>query len=86
MPARSNVLVVAETSGSELAAQIWEGLAQHLIIVFCRDWSSAADRPGEVRLHRRMIDYLKHGSVDDIDEVLANHFSEPETRNGRHTS
>jgi DNA-binding GntR family transcriptional regulator len=77
---------VARHSGNELAAQIWEGLAQHLIIVFCRDWSSAADRPGEVRLHRTMIDYLKHGSVDDIDMVLANHFSEPETRDGRHTS
>lgn len=77
---------VARHSGNELAAQIWEGLAQHLIIVFCRDWSSAADRRGEVRLHRQMIDYLKTGSVDDIDMVLANHFSEPETRDGRHTS
>jgi len=70
---------VARHSGNELAAQIWEGLAQHLIIVFCRDWSSAADRLGEVRLHREMIDYLKTGSVDDIEMVLANHFSEPET-------
>jgi GntR family transcriptional regulator, rspAB operon transcriptional repressor len=77
---------VARHSGNELAAQIWEGLAQHLIIVFCRDWSSAADRPGEVRLHRQMIDYLKNGSADDVDTVLTNHFSAPETRDGRHTS
>lgn len=73
---------VARHSGNELAAQIWEGLAQHLIIVFCRDWSSAADRTGEVRLHQQMIDYLKFGSVDDIDTVLADHFSEPAIRAG----
>ncbi|MDP1731441.1 MAG: GntR family transcriptional regulator [Devosia sp.] len=68
---------VARHSGNELAAQIWEGLAQHMIIVFCRDWSSAADRTGEVRLHEALTEYLRHGSLDDIDSVLANHFSEP---------
>ena len=66
---------VASHSGNELAAQVWEGLAQHLIIVFCRDWSNASDRPGEVRLHRKMIDFLALGRVDDIDAVLADHFS-----------
>jgi DNA-binding GntR family transcriptional regulator len=71
---------VARHSGNELAAQIWEGLAQHLIIVFCRDWSNAADRTGEVRLHIQLIDFLKHGAAEDIEVFLAQHFSEPATR------
>ena len=77
---------IARHSGNELAAQIWEGLAQHLVIVFCRDWSDAEDRPGEVRLHLQLLDYLEHGSVDDIDTVLATHFSGPARRKSRHLS
>jgi DNA-binding GntR family transcriptional regulator len=65
---------VARHSGHELGAQIWEGLAQHLIIVFCRDWSDTKDRLSEVRLHQQMIDFLKFGSVDDIDTALTEHF------------
>lgn len=65
---------VARHSGHELGSQIWEGLAQHLIIVFCRDWSDSTDRPSEVRLHQQMIEYLKSGSVDEIDSILAGHF------------
>lgn len=68
---------IARHSGSILGAQIWEGLAQHLIIVFCRDWSDSKDRPSEVRLHLQMIDYLKSGSVDDIDTALTRHFNSP---------
>ena len=71
---------VARHSGNELAAQIWEGLAQHLIIVFCRDWSSAADRTGEVRLHAQFIEFIKQGAVEDIGPFLAQHFSEPASR------
>ena len=71
---------VARYSGNELAAHVWEGLAQHMIIVFCRDWSSAADRTGEVRLHEALIEFLRHGSIEDIDVVLTKHFSEPATR------
>jgi DNA-binding FadR family transcriptional regulator len=65
---------IAIHSGHELGAQIWEGLAQHLLIFFCRDWSNTADRLSEVRLHQQMIEYLKAGSVDDVDQVLAKHF------------
>lgn len=71
---------VARHSGNELAAQIWEGLAQHMIIVFCRDWANAADRTGEVRLHESLIASLRDGSIDDIDAILAEHFSAPATR------
>lgn len=71
---------VAVHSGNLLAAQIWEGLAQHMFIVFCRDWSSASDRTGEVRLHERLVEFLRKGSVDEIDDVLSRHFSDPATR------
>jgi len=71
---------VARHSGNELAAQIWEGLAQHLLIVFCRDWSSAADRTGEVRLHETLIDFIRRGSLADLDAVLKLHFSDPAHR------
>ncbi|MDW6023559.1 GntR family transcriptional regulator [Mesorhizobium sp. BAC0120] len=71
---------VARHSGNVLAAQIWEGLAQHMFIVFCRDWSSAADRTGEVRLHERLVEFLRTGSPDEIDDVLRKHFSDPSTR------
>ncbi|MBL8595688.1 MAG: GntR family transcriptional regulator [Devosia sp.] len=71
---------VARHSGNELAAQIWEGLAQHLLIVFCRDWSSASDRTGEVQLHERLIEFIRNGSLADLDVVLKLHFSEPAQR------
>jgi DNA-binding GntR family transcriptional regulator len=71
---------VAVHSGNLLAAQIWEGLAQHMFIVFCRDWSSASDRTGEVRLHERLVEFLRKGSADEIDDVLSKHFSDPSTR------
>lgn len=73
---------VARFSGNQLAAQIWEGLAQHMLIVFCRDWSSASDLTGEVQLHRQLIEFLKAGSIDQIDEVLAKHYTEPAIRAG----
>jgi GntR family transcriptional regulator, rspAB operon transcriptional repressor len=71
---------VAKHSGAVLAAEVWEGLAKHLIIVFCRDWSNTPDRPGEVRLHRKMIDFLRSGAVADIETLLTDHFSEPVLR------
>ena len=71
---------VARHSGNVLAAQIWEGLAQHIFIVFCRHWSSAADRTGEVRLHEGLVEFVRTGSPDEIDDVLSKHFSEPSTR------
>jgi len=74
---------VARQSGNVLAAQIWEGLAQHLLIVFCRDWINAADRTGEVRLHEQLVDFLRNGAVEDIDAVLDKHFAEPGMRGGK---
>lgn len=71
---------VARHSGNALAAQIWEGLAQHMLIVFCRDWAVASDRTGEVRLHEALLEYIRNGSLDDLDAVLRQHFSDPEHR------
>lgn len=71
---------VARYSGNELAAQIWEGLAQHLLIVFCRDWSTASDRTGEVRLHETLVEFIRKGSLTDLDAVLKRHFSDPAHR------
>jgi GntR family transcriptional regulator, rspAB operon transcriptional repressor len=65
---------IVSHSGHQLGAQIWEGLAQHLLIFFCRDWSNTADRLSEVRLHKQMIDFLKSGAAGDIDRVLAKHY------------
>ncbi len=71
---------IAAHSGRMLAAQIWEGLAQHLLIVFCRDWSFEADRAGEVAMHRRLLEFLRGGDPADIDRVLAEHFTGPALR------
>lgn len=73
---------VARHSGNELAAQIWDGLAQHMIIVFCRDWAAASDRTGEVRLHARLIDFVRDGNPADIETMLVNHFATPQARQG----
>lgn len=74
---------VARHSGNELAVEIWEGLAQHMMIVFCRDWANAADRTGEVHLHARLIDFIREGDPEDINSVLLEHFATPLARSRR---
>lgn len=76
---------IAVHSGNELAIQIWEGLAQHMLIVFCRDWALADDRTGEVKLHLRLLSYLRDGDLDDLEAVLIDHFTGPGERLGIHT-
>lgn len=71
---------IAVHSGNELAIQIWEGLAQHMLISFCRDWSQASDRTGEVELHLRLLEYLRDGDPAELDAVLADHFTAPGKR------
>lgn len=71
---------VARHSGNVLAAKIWEGLAQHMLIIFCRDWTNASDRTGEVRLHEQLVEFIRSGSTKEIDEALTKHFSAPATR------
>jgi DNA-binding GntR family transcriptional regulator len=71
---------IAVHSGNQLATQIWEGLAQHMLIVFCRDWSQATDRTGEVELHNKLVAFLRAGDLADLDAVLSDHFNEPSKR------
>lgn len=61
-------------SGNQLAAKIWEGIAQHALIVFLRDWAQAADRTGEVALHERLVDFIANGQEADIDRFLREHY------------
>ncbi|MBW7923076.1 MAG: GntR family transcriptional regulator [Rubellimicrobium sp.] len=71
---------IAVHSGNELAIQIWEGLAQHMLIIFCRDWAFASDRTGEVVLHRHLLDFLREGDVAGIGLILEDHFTAPGQR------
>lgn len=77
---------IARHSGNVFATQIWEGLAMHMMIVFCRDWEIASDRTGEVRLHEKLVQFIRKGAVKDIDRVLTSHFTDPPTRNAKATS
>jgi DNA-binding GntR family transcriptional regulator len=77
---------IAQHSGNLFATQIWEGLAMHMMIVFCRDWENAADRTGEVRLHEKLVQFIRKGAAKDIDRVLTSHFTDPPTRGARATS
>jgi DNA-binding GntR family transcriptional regulator len=71
---------IAQHSGNKLAAQIWEGLAQHMLIVFCRHWSSASNRAGEVELHKELVRFIQSGAVGDVERVLKDHFLQPDSR------
>lgn len=71
---------IAVHSGNELAIQIWEGLAQHMLIIFCRDWELTSDRTGEVELHQRLLDFLRSGDLARLDAVLTDHFTGPGDR------
>lgn len=77
---------IARHSGNLFATQIWEGLAMHMMIVFCRDWENAADRTGEVRLHEKLVQFIRKGAAKDIDRVLTSHFTDPPTRGAKATS
>lgn len=76
---------IAVSSDNKLTIQIWEGLAQHMLIVFCRDWLQAADRTGEVELHRKLVAFIRDGDVADLDSVLRDHFDGPHVREAAKT-
>jgi DNA-binding GntR family transcriptional regulator len=67
---------IVRHSGNGLAAQVWEGLAQHMQIVFCRDW--AADRKqqrmAEVAVHHSLADYIIGGDPTQMESVLQEHY------------
>lgn len=67
---------IARHSGNGLAERVWEGLAQHLQIVFCRDWSSdrRSLRMAEVAVHEAFTQFIAEGNIEDIDKMLWQHF------------
>lgn len=71
---------IVRHADKHLAAQIWEGLAQHMLIVFCRDWNDAFDRTGEVDLHEAFIKFLQEGDVKSAESMLTQHYSAPSER------
>jgi DNA-binding GntR family transcriptional regulator len=68
---------IMRLSGSSLLQKFWEGLAPHLVILFCRDWHSNREKIGEVKLHQRLRKLIAEGDPSDVEDVLADHFAGP---------
>lgn len=68
---------VARIAQNKMAERIWEGLSQHLLVVFCREWIRAENPPEEVKLHRELLELLRSGSEDEIDPMLTTHIIGP---------
>ncbi len=68
---------VATASGNKLGLHIWEGLAQHMLIMICRDWALASNRIAEVKLHLEMLDFIRDGDSKNIEKFLGSHFFLP---------
>lgn len=65
---------IARYSNNDPVERIWDCLAPHLRIVFCRDWNILSKRSGEVRDHQVLIEFIREGDPADIDTVLNQHF------------
>jgi DNA-binding GntR family transcriptional regulator len=57
--------------------KFWEGLAPHLVIIFCRDWHADRRKVAQVALHRRLRQLVARGEPEDIEAVLIDHFGSP---------
>jgi DNA-binding GntR family transcriptional regulator len=68
---------IMRLSGNSLLEKFWEGLAPHLIILFCRDWHASKGKIGEVKLHQRRRKLIAEGDPGEVEEVLADHFAPP---------
>lgn len=68
---------IMRLSGRSLLRKFWEGLAPHMIILFCRDWHVNRERIGEVNLHRRLRKLIADGDPSEVETVLADHFAVP---------
>jgi len=65
---------VADYSNNTIVKKVWEGLAPHLMIVFCGNWSVLSKRAGEVEDHLKLIEFIENGDPRNIDAVLNKHF------------
>jgi len=68
---------IMRLSSNALLEKFWEGLAPHLIILFCRDWHASRGKIGEVKLHQRLRTLVTSGDPAEIETVLADHFAPP---------
>jgi DNA-binding GntR family transcriptional regulator len=68
---------IMRLSGNSLLEKFWEGLAPHLIILFCRDWHASKGKIGEVKLHQRLRKLIAEGDPGEVEEVLADHLAPP---------
>lgn len=64
-------------SGNQLLLKFWEGLAPHLLILFCRDWHRNKGKLAEVNLHRELRRLIARGDTADVESVLTHHFTTP---------
>jgi len=68
---------IMRLSSNPLLEKFWEGLAPHLIILFCRDWHASRGKIGEVKLHQRLRDLIADGEPAEVEGALAAHFATP---------
>jgi DNA-binding GntR family transcriptional regulator len=69
---------IMRLSANRLLQKFWEGLAPHLIILFCRDWHANREKVGEVKLHQRLRALIAQGDPGEVEKVLADHFADPD--------
>jgi DNA-binding GntR family transcriptional regulator len=67
----------ARLSQNRSAERLWNALALQLIIVFCMESMLRLDFPAAIHQHRELCDMLRHGSLDDIEDVLTDHIIGP---------
>ncbi|MDE0782491.1 MAG: GntR family transcriptional regulator [Planktomarina sp.] len=67
---------IAHYSNHSFVEKVWDGLAPHLMIVFCGDWNVYSKRIAEVQDHQDLIEFIKNGNLNDIDDVLKQHYPE----------
>lgn len=70
---------VMRLSGNQLLLKFWDGLAPHLLILFCRDWDKNRGKMAEVNLHRELRTLITQGDPADVEPALMHHFSSANT-------
>ena len=70
---------VMRLSGNQLLLKFWEGLAPHLLILFCRDWNHNRRKVAEVNLHQQLRMLIADGLPTDVEPMLMQHFTTAES-------
>lgn len=64
-------------SGNRLVVHIWEGLANRILITFCKEWDSANSRLSEITLHEKLLADIKNGDPDEAHSIMRRHILSP---------